>query len=131
VRGLHFQYPPCEETKVVSCIQGSIFDVAVDIRRSSPTFLHWHAEVLSSDNMKSLLIPEGFAHGFQTLSEDCILIYLHTAFYAPEAEGGMNVKDPRLSISWPLPISGLSVRDSNCPYIDYSFEGNSHKVQKT
>jgi dTDP-4-dehydrorhamnose 3,5-epimerase len=131
VRGLHFQYPPCEETKVVSCMQGSIFDVAVDIRRSSPTFLHWHAEVLSSDNMKSLLIPEGFAHGFQTLSEDCILIYLHTASYAPEAEGGMNVKDPRLSISWPLQISGLSDRDSNCPYIDDSFEGNSHKMRKT
>jgi dTDP-4-dehydrorhamnose 3,5-epimerase len=118
VRGMHFQYPPHEETKVINCVQGSVFDVAVDIRRNSPTFLNWYVEILSSNNMKSLFIPEGFAHGFQTLTDDCILIYLHTASYAPEYEGRMNVSDPRLSISWPLQISELSDRDLNCPYID-------------
>jgi dTDP-4-dehydrorhamnose 3,5-epimerase len=123
VRGMHFQYPPHEETKVINCVQGSIFDVAVDIRRNSPTFLHWYAEILSSDNMKSLFIPEGFAHGFQTLTDDCILIYLHTVSYSPDYEGSMNASDPRLSISWPLQISDLSDRDLNCPYVDENFGG--------
>ena len=87
VRGLHFQHPPHAETKVVSCLKGEILDVAVDLRRDSPTFLHWHGEILSAANRKSLLIPEGYAHGFQTLAEDCELIYLHTSPYHPESEG--------------------------------------------
>ncbi|WP_298160274.1 dTDP-4-dehydrorhamnose 3,5-epimerase family protein, partial [Ferrovum sp.] len=81
VRGLHFQYPPHAESKLVSCLKGEILDVAVDLRRDSPTFLHWHGEVLSAENRRSLLIPVGFAHGFQALTEDCELIYLHTASY--------------------------------------------------
>ena len=123
VRGLHFQYPPHAEAKIVSCLKGEIYDVAVDIRHGSPTFLCWYAEVLSADNYKSLLIPEGFAHGFQTLTGECELIYLHTTSYAPEAEGGLNVRDPRLAITWPLNISELSNRDLSYVYVDDQFEG--------
>ena len=85
VRGLHFQYPPYAETKIVSCLSGKIWDVAVDLRCDSPTFLQWHGEILSADNRTSLLIPEGYAHGFQSLTEDCELIYLHTAAYHSES----------------------------------------------
>lgn len=123
VRGLHFQYPPHAETKIVSCLKGEILDVAVDLRHGSPTFLHWHGEILSASNRKSLLIPEGFAHGFQALTEDCELIYLHTAFYRPEAEGALNVADPELGIRWPLPIGDISTRDRNHAFIDNDFQG--------
>lgn len=123
VRGLHFQYPPYAETKLVSCLQGEIFDVAVDLRRDSPTFLHWHGAVLSAQNRQSLLIPEGFAHGFQTLSEECELIYLHTAAYHPESEGALNVADPKLGIAWPLAITETSERDRNHKLIEQDFQG--------
>ncbi len=123
VRGLHFQCPPHAETKMVSCLKGEIFDVAVDLRRDSPTFLHWYGEILSETNRKSLMIPEGFAHGFQALTENCELIYLHTAAYHSEAEGGLNVADPRINIAWPLPINDLSERDRNHPFIKSDFQG--------
>ncbi|TAN71704.1 MAG: dTDP-4-dehydrorhamnose 3,5-epimerase [Gallionella sp.] len=123
VRGLHFQHPPHAEAKLVSCLKGKILDVAVDLRRDSPTFLQWHGEILSAANRKSLLIPEGYAHGFQTLAEDCELIYLHTAAYHPQAEGALNVADPRLKIAWPLPINDLSDRDRNHPLISSDFQG--------
>ena len=102
VRGMHFQYPPHAETKLVSCIRGAIWDVAVDVRAGSPTCLRSHAECLSADNGKMLLIPEGFAHGFQTLTNDVELIYVHSAVYAPDVEAGLNPMDPRLAIEWPL-----------------------------
>ena len=123
VRGLHFQLMPHAETKLVSCLKGEIFDVAVDIRRGSPTFLQWHAEILSAENRKSFLIPEGYAHGFQALCEDCELIYLHTAAYHQEAEGALNAADPRLSIAWPLAINDLSERDRNHKLIEQNFQG--------
>jgi dTDP-4-dehydrorhamnose 3,5-epimerase len=123
VRGMHFQYPPHAEIKMVSCLKGEIFDVAVDLRRDSPTFLHWHGEILSATNRKSLLIPEGFAHGFQALTEDCELIYLHTAHYHPESEGALNVADSKINIAWPLPINDLSERDRNHPFIQSDFQG--------
>jgi dTDP-4-dehydrorhamnose 3,5-epimerase len=123
VRGLHFQYPPHAETKVVSCLRGEVCDVAVDLRQGSPTFLHWHAEILSADNYKSLLIPEGFAHGFQTLTEDCELLYLHTAAYQPSAEGGLNAQDPRLNIRWPAEVTQLSPRDAAHPLVTKEFVG--------
>lgn len=123
VRGLHFQRPPYAEAKVVSCLRGEVYDVAVDIRRGSPTFLRWHAEVLSAENMKSLLIPEGFAHGFQALTEDCELLYLHTAPYAAGSEGALNVLDARLTIAWPLQVREMSDRDRNHPMISDDFEG--------
>lgn len=123
VRGLHFQHPPHAETKLVSCMKGEIFDVAVDLRCDSPTFLHWHGEILSAANRKSLLIPEGFAHGVQALTADCEMIYLHTAAYHPEAVGALNVADPRLKIAWPLPTSDLSRRDREHPFVAENFQG--------
>ncbi len=123
VRGMHFQRPPSAETKLVSCLRGEVFDVAVDLRRGSPTFLAWHGEVLSATNHKTLYIPEGFAHGFQTLTDDCELLYLHTAAYNAEAEGGVSALDPRLAIAWPLPPDGLSARDTQHPAVSDAFEG--------
>ena len=102
----------------------SFLDVAVDIRSTSPTFLQWHGEILSAANRKSLLIPEGYAHGFQALTEDCELIYLHTSAYHPDAEGALNVTDPALSIDWPLPVIDLSKRDQNHPFVtNVNFKG--------
>ena len=115
IRGLHFQQAPHDEAKFVSCLSGAVFDVAVDLRPDSPTYLQWHGEVLSADNGRSMMIPGGFAHGFQTLTEDCELIYLHDKPYAPEAEGGLNPLDPRLAIDWPLPVSQMSPRDKALP----------------
>ena len=123
VRGLHFQYPPQAEDKLVSCLRGRVFDVAVDFRRGSPTFLRWHAELLSADNRKSLLIPQGFAHGFQALVDDCELLYLHSRPYAPGAEGALNVVDPALAIAWPLPFTDLSERDRQHPHLTSAFTG--------
>jgi len=123
VRGMHFQYPPHAEMKLVSCIRGMIWDVAVDLRAGSPTFLQWHAEELSADNNRALLIPEGFAHGFQALGDDVEVLYLSSSPYAPRAEGGMNPQDPRLAIHWPLPITELSARDSKCPLLKNDFRG--------
>jgi dTDP-4-dehydrorhamnose 3,5-epimerase len=123
VRGLHFQHSPHAEAKLVSCLRGEIFDVAVDLRHDSPTFLHWHGEILSATNRKSLLIPEGYAHGLQTLTEDCELIYLHTAAYHPKAKGALNVSDPRLNIAWPLPVGDLSDQDRTHPFINQDYQG--------
>lgn len=123
VRGMHFQWPPHAETKFVSCLAGEILDVAVDLRRHSPTFLRWHGEILSVANQRSLLIPEGFAHGFQALTDDCELLYLHTAAYAPGAEGALNALDPRLAIAWPLPVTDRSERDCLHALVADDFEG--------
>lgn len=123
VRGLHFQHPPHAEDKLISCLHGEIFDVAVDLRRDSPTFLRWHAEILSGDNARSLLVPQGFAHGFQTLTDGCELLYLHSRPYASQAEGALNVADPRLAIDWPLPVCDLSARDSSHPFLTLEFTG--------
>lgn len=123
VRGLHFQHPPAAEIKLVSCLRGKVMDVAVDVRRGSPTFLRWHAEVLSAENRRTLIIPEGFAHGFQTLADHCELLYLHTAHYAPELEDGLNAMDPRLAITWPRPVTVRSERDRSLPSADDVFQG--------
>ena len=123
VRGMHFQQPPHAEIKLVSCIRGEVFDVAVDLRRSSPTFLQWHAEPLSADNNRALLIPQGFAHGFQALSDDAELIYCHSAAYDAASEGGLNPRDQKLAIGWPLPIADMSARDAAAPMLDAAFVG--------
>lgn len=122
-RGLHFQYPPHAETKIVTCIKGQVWDVAVDLRRGSSTFLQHHAVLLSEDNHQSYLIPEGFAHGFQTLSSDCEMLYFHTADYNAEAEGALNALDPRLAINWPNPIAERSERDKNHAMTTDDFHG--------
>ena len=123
VRGMHFQHPPHAEIKLVSCLRGEVYDVAVDLRRGSPTFLHWHGEVLSAGNRKSLFIPEGFAHGFQALEDDCEMLYLHSAAYVPGAEGGLHPQDSKLGIAWPLEVLRLSPRDARHPFLDESFSG--------
>ncbi|MEO9168672.1 MAG: dTDP-4-dehydrorhamnose 3,5-epimerase [Aestuariivirga sp.] len=123
VRGMHFQRPPHQEMKLVSCIRGEVWDVAVDLRANSPTFLKCSTQILSADNGLSLLIPEGMAHGFQTLSDEAELIYCHSATWVKESEGGLNPRDPALAINWPLPISIISAKDSALPMIDQSFKG--------
>ena len=123
IRGMHYQRSPHAEIKLVTCLRGSIWDVAVDIRFGSPTFLQWHAEELSATNHRALLIPEGFAHGFQALSDDVELIYLHSAAYTKESEGGLNPKDAKLSIAWPLAITELSAKDAQRAALDQQFEG--------
>lgn len=123
VRGLHFQHFPHAEMKLVRCIRGQVWDVVVDLRRGSATFLHWHAERLSAENRRMLVIPEGCAHGFQVLEEDSEMLYLHTEFYVPSAEGGIRHDDAALSIRWPLPVTDLSVRDQQHPAISADFIG--------
>jgi len=123
IRGLHYQLPPHAEMKLVSCIRGEVWDVAVDLRRGSPTFLHWHAERLSADNGRALLIPQGYAHGFQTLSDDVEMLYCHSAAYAPLAEAGVHFQDARVGIAWPLPPTLVSERDANHPRLEAAFPG--------
>lgn len=123
VRGMHFQYPPHAEMKLVTCLQGVVWDVAVDLRVGSPTFLQWYGQELSDVNQCSMLIPEGFAHGFQTLTDHCELLYLHSSAYAPDAEAGLNPNDPILKLSWPITITELSLRDSSHPMLNQQFPG--------
>ena len=123
IRGMHFQYPPKAETKMVKCLRGSVFDVIIDLRKGSPTFLKWHGEVLSAENMKMMYIPEGFAHGFQTLEQNCELLYLHTEFYSPEHEGGVCYNDPLINISWPLATTDISAKDQGYPLLSKDFKG--------
>lgn len=123
VRGLHFQYPPKSEIKMVRCLTGSVFDVIVDVRQNSPTFLYWYGETISAENMKMMYVPEGFAHGFQTLKENCIMLYLHTEFYSPLHEGALRYNDPKLGIRWPLAVTQLSDKDKNHPLLTPDFAG--------
>ncbi|HEV2478727.1 MAG TPA: dTDP-4-dehydrorhamnose 3,5-epimerase [Puia sp.] len=123
LRGMHFQHPPYREIKMVRCIAGAIFDVIIDLRGDSPTFLQWFGAELSAANRRMLYIPEGFAHGFQTLEPDTELLYHHTEFYTPGAEGGYRYDDPAFSIAWHLPVTAISDRDLEHPLIDKNFKG--------
>ena len=118
VRGLHFQYPPHAETKVVTCLRGAVFDVAVDLRTGSRTQFAWHGRRLDPTNREMMVIPEGFAHGFQALTDDAQLLYQHTAPHAPGLEAGVRHDDARLAIAWPLPPANLSPRDAALPALD-------------
>lgn len=123
VRGLHFQHPPCAEMKLVNCLRGEVWDVAVDLRAHSNTYLQWHAQILSADNGQAMLIPEGFAHGFQTLTDDVEMLYCHSVAYNATSEAGLNIHDERLAIMWPLPVAEVSVRDAGHPLIANGFKG--------
>jgi dTDP-4-dehydrorhamnose 3,5-epimerase len=123
IRGLHYQKPPKAEKKMVLCLRGRVWDVAVDLRSSSAKFLSWHAEELSAENNKALLIPEGFAHGFQVLEKESELLYLHSEKYAPQIEDGLSPVDPRLSIPWPLAIGEMSERDRGFPFLSDKYKG--------
>ncbi|MBC7490415.1 MAG: dTDP-4-dehydrorhamnose 3,5-epimerase [Glaciimonas sp.] len=123
VRGLHYQQAPHAEMKIVRCLKGRVYDVVVDLRHESSTFLKWTAAELTPENRLALVIPEGCAHGFQVLEEDSELLYLHTAFYTPAAEGVVRFDDPKIGIDWPLAPSDLSARDLNQPHLKEDFKG--------
>lgn len=123
LRGLHYQRAPHGETKLVSCLRGAVWDLALDLRRGSPTLLRWHALVLSPGNGLALLIPPGFAHGFQALSDDAEVLYCHDAPHAPDAEAGLHPLDRRLAIDWPLPVAQLAPRDAAQRWLDADFAG--------
>ncbi len=123
VRGLHYQNPPHAEMKVVRCLKGRVLDVAVDLRRASPTFLKWYSLELSPESHLAFVIPEGCAHGFQVLESGSELLYLHTEFYSQDVEGGVRYDDPTINIDWPLKPADLSVRDLSHPYLTNDFTG--------
>lgn len=122
-RGLHFQYPPVSEDKLIRCINGAIFDIALDIRAGSPTFLQWQGFQLDDQSNHMLFIPKGFAHGFITLKADTSIAYHHTEFYQPGYEGGISIFDPKLSIKLPSEINVISERDRKHPYLSENFTG--------
>jgi dTDP-4-dehydrorhamnose 3,5-epimerase len=111
LRGMHFQYPPKAETKLVRCTRGGVLDIIVDLRPESPTFLDHVAIELNQDNMTALYVPERFAHGYQALQDGTDTIYQVSEFYAPSAEGGLRYDDPELDLPWPLPVSVISPKD--------------------
>lgn len=123
VRGMHYQRPPAAEAKLIRCLRGRAFDVAVDVRNGSATFLHWHAIELSEDSSNAIFIPEGFAHGFQTLTDEVHLLYMHTAPWTPACEAGLPHDDPRVAITWPSEVTAISDRDCSYARIDDSFVG--------
>ena len=118
IRGMHYQVAPYCEIKLIRCVQGKVWDVAVDLRKFSETYLNHFAVELSAENMTSILIPEGFAHGFQTLEDNTALIYHHTEFYTPNADAGLRYNDPKLAIAWKLPVSVISEKDSSYQLIN-------------
>jgi dTDP-4-dehydrorhamnose 3,5-epimerase len=123
IRGMHYQLPPFCETKIIRCVQGKLLDVIIDLREGSPTFMRWHGVELSQDNLRMIYIPEGFAHGFQTLTDNVELIYHHSAFYNPEYEHGLRFDDPALGIKWPLPVNTMSPKDQTYRLIGNNFKG--------
>lgn len=123
IRGMHFQNPPFCEAKLIRCVQGCVYDVAIDLRKNSTTFLQFFGIELSAENMFSVLIPPGFAHGFQTLEDNTALIYHHTEYYKPGAEAGLRFDDPALNINWKLPVSRISDKDKSYKLISENFKG--------
>ena len=123
IRGMHYQLSPFSEIKLVRCIAGSVFDVIVDLRRDSKTFLQWFGAELSSSNKKMMYIPEGFAHGFQCLTDNCELLYHHTEYYKPGVEAGIKYDDSKISVAWPLPVTMISERDRSHAYLTENFKG--------
>jgi dTDP-4-dehydrorhamnose 3,5-epimerase len=119
LRGLHFQRPPHAQDKLLRCVLGAIFDVAVDIRRGSPTFGQWVGAELSAENARQLLVPKGFAHAYCTLTDTCEVLYKVTDYYAPQAEGALRWNDPALAIDWVLPANQISTndRDAAAPFL--------------
>lgn len=123
LRGMHLQTGASAEEKLVRCIAGAVLDVLVDLRRGSPTFLRHVAVELSAANGRTLFVPKGVAHGFQTLAEDTQLIYHHSNFYDPGAEAGVRFDDPRLGIHWPLPPADVSDKDRAWPLLSPEYRG--------
>ena len=123
VRGMHYQLPPAAEVKVVRCIRGSLYDVILDLRPDSPTYLRSFGAVLTAENRVMMYVPRGFAHGFMTLEEDTEALYLVSHAYAPPAERGLRFDAPALAISWPLPATELSAKYRSWPDFDPALHG--------
>ena len=123
IRGLHYQVPPFSEIKLVRCIRGKVYDTIVDLRENSPTFLQSVGVELSEENRKSIYIPAGMAHGFQSLADNSELIYHHSAIYKPGYERGIRYDDPVLGIRWPMPVGVVSQRDLDHPLLEINFKG--------
>lgn len=115
LRGMHFQAAPHAESKLIRCTNGEIFDVIIDLRPESNTYKQWYAAELTAANHRMLYVPEGFAHGYQTLTEDAEVAYQVSEFYSPESERGIRWNDPAFSIVWPLPVSAISAKDASPP----------------
>jgi len=128
VRGLHYQHQPYAEMKMIRCLKGRVWDVAVDLRKGSSTFLQCYAQELTEESAQMIIIPEGCAHGFQVLEADSELLYLHTAAYTTDAEGGVRYDDPMLSIDWPLAVSDISSRDQSYDMLSETFQGLDYGV---
>ena len=124
IRGLHLQALPHSEAKLVRCLKGRVWDVAVDLRTNSATRGQWHAVELTPERSNALLLPEGCAHGFQVLESGSELLYLHSGIWVPEAESGVRWDDPQLAITWPLPPKGLSDRDCSLPWLSQLFSAS-------
>lgn len=123
IRGLHYQGPPAREAKLVRCVGGAVQDVMVDVRRGSPTFLHWHAEVLTDRNRRLVYVPPGFAHGYQALADDAEVTYQVSAFYEPELEGRIRYDDPRVGVAWLVPEVIVSPKDAATPWLGAAYTG--------
>jgi dTDP-4-dehydrorhamnose 3,5-epimerase len=123
VRGLHYQVSPSYEIKLIRCIRGGVLDVVLDLRKDSPTYLQWTGVELSADNRKMIYIPEGCAHGFQTIEDDTELLYHHTMYYSSADERGIRYNDPCVNVSFPLPVAAISEKDLSHPLLDDNFEG--------
>ena len=123
LRGMHYQVPPNTEIKLIRCISGEVYDVIIDLRKGSPTFLQYFGVILSAENQKMIYVPGGFAHGFQTLDDNSQMIYHHTAYYTPSDERGLNYNDPALNINWPLDPTNMSEKDQNYTFINNTFKG--------
>lgn len=123
LRGLHYRVRPAAEAKMVMCVKGAVFDVVVDLGKGSETFLKWHGEIISAENRKIMYVPEHFAHGFQALEDDSVLVYLHTGFYDPQYERVIRYDDPRIGVKWPLKVSSISDRDRGAAFLPPGFPG--------
>lgn len=122
LRGIHFQYPPCAEAKIVACTAGAIWDVGVDLRPGSPTRFKWFGATLTPENGRSMIIPEGFGHAFITLEPDSTAVYVVSAAYAPEHESGIRFDDPTLAIAWPMMPTVLSEKDQVWGRVNYRID---------
>jgi dTDP-4-dehydrorhamnose 3,5-epimerase len=118
LRGMHYQVPPAAEAKLVRCVRGVIWDVILDLREGSETYLRHFGVELSAENRRAIYVPPMFAHGYQTLSDDADVVYQVDAFYAPQHERGLRYDDPRLAIRWPLPVSVVSAKDASWPLLE-------------
>lgn len=123
IRGFHYQPPPHAEMKFVRCLKGRVWDVIVDLRKGSPTFLKWHAQELSGEGNRMVVVPKGCAHGFQVLQENSEMLYLHTEFFNPEADSRVRYNDPLLKIKWPLPVTEITAADREQASLPHDFSG--------